>query len=142
MKLKGRLDRLEPVTRERWHASWRELLDLAEGHMGDAMLDRVISVGERDAAGTLDEDAVDAALIALDYGLEPWSDLWEMPELEGRDFHLTPERIPPPPEPEGAHDRLIALLETEGAEGDAAGTLLYFMAMARGVSEYRAKRGR
>ncbi len=144
MKLRGRLDKLEPVARDRWHASWRELLDLAERHMGNAMLDRLITVGDRaETGGEGYETDLEAAVSRLDYGLEPWSDRWEIPELEGRDFHLTPERIPPPPgEPDAAHARFTGFLDADGIDGDAAATLLYLLAMARGVSEYRAKRGR
>ncbi len=140
MGFKGRLDKLEPVTCERWLRSWEAFFKvLFDRHLPEAVQERFTAVADRAARDEPYGDELDAAVQRLDYGLEAWFERWDVPDLEaGRDYHNTPDTIPTPPsEPEGKHQELTALLTDEGTPGDAAALLLYMLASARAVRDYR-----
>lgn len=142
MKLRGRLDKLEPAARERWRNAWGTFYEGLYRHLSDAALERFVDAAGHSPTDEPYADALDEAVTALDYGLEAWCDRWDVPDLdESRDYGNTPETIPlPPEEPGGKWDELTAMLGTEGVQGDAAALLLHMVASARAVREYRVKR--
>lgn len=151
MRLSNRLSKLEPPAIERWHDSWDEFLEAMEHHtpvavdkrLGDTPAAR-LSDDELEQAIADDDPATAAneiseALPGLAVReMVQWFHSYELPDIDKPDLSHTPLSIPiPPPEPVGLWEELEQRLADESDTGTAAAVMLFILAVARSVCEYR-----
>ena len=136
MKLSRRLDRLETPVREAWEAAWYAHVDAWEERLPAGVWERVMLLVGADPVTAA---AVEAEMKRLDtWGLNAWAESWTIPDLERRDYHLTPATIPPPPdEPPEVLERYLKAFQEEGVRGDAAAMMLFSLYLARAVREVK-----
>ena len=137
MKLSRRLDRLETPVREAWEEAWADFSTACDDCLPAGILERVSGLEGRSASFNT---ACEAEVKRLDtWGLDAWCHTWELPDLDGRKYHLTPADVPlPPEEPPGALEGLTQRLQDDGVKGDAAAILVFALCLARAI---RACRG-
>lgn len=103
MRLKARLDKLEPLAVERWRKAWERSAAIYDRHAGDIFTDTAEAFNEalQKAHPELDANEIEARMVAFLEGLgvtqyrvfEAWFNSYDLPEDDPPDLTHWPSDI-------------------------------------------------
>jgi hypothetical protein len=131
----ARVERLEPRAEAAWRRAWQTYAERVETAIPDAVLEQATTVPN-------DEDAWLA--FQAEHGIRDvmaWGDQHDaIPiTIDAPDYRRWPHTIPePPPEPEGAWERMHQLRADDGSVGAFASLAVLMLGLARCVREARS----
>lgn len=150
MRLKRRLDKLEPFAIERWRKAWEHSAMVFEKHVGSIFTDESDAIRDAllKAHPELDANEVELRGVAFLESLgvtqyrafEAWFNSYELPDDDPPDLSVWPSDIPAPPdERPGEWDKTASYRGSdEPIHRLAAELYLFLLATARATREEQA----